>query len=65
MSSKEQFIQNLSDQLKPVKRLASAEKRTLFWSSITFVLVLAAMSAMGPFRGGFASQLGFNRHNAC
>lgn len=61
MSSKEQFIQNLSAQLQPVKRLASPEKRTLFWSSITLVVITAVLSYLGSYREGASSLIGFNQ----
>jgi len=61
MPSKHQFIESLSAELKPIKRLAPPSVRTLNWALLTFAVVVGGLSLIGPYRPGWIGQLGFNQ----
>ena len=52
------FIENLSADIKPVKRLLSPMTRMSLWYGFCFLVVIVAMLGIQPFRPGFASQFG-------
>ena len=58
MYNPDQFIDNLSRDVKPVQRLYSPSLRLVLWFTICFIGVLVAMLSLQSFRPGFLSQLG-------
>jgi len=56
--NKEDFINNLTSQLKPVKPSAAPMTRFILWFGFCFSAVLMTMLGLQDFRPGFVSQLG-------
>jgi hypothetical protein len=61
LTTKEDFIQNLADQMEPVNKVFVPKARFTLWLLISVVSICAVMLFIQGFRPNFLQQLGWNR----